>query len=402
MKPLARLLLALVWLALPVSGGIASPLQKSGELHPFIPRLAQPETDARKPETPTGDNALAAEIAKAEKELERRRQPSAGLYGSGFRDKNDISVMQGGLFAAANFLDALNARLLVMTGRLHQDAKAQRRETDVWRTAASLGLADLFLTPRIVLWGAAGCETFRLDSPEAQTTLDSEGGSVRWSRTPLYRGYVLGGRLGAKYVFDDESERGLEASRESLWAGHDRFDVRLFNRVEDMTRMAADMAADKVRGFADIAAWPEQQLHLDGGFDSLEDGNFRKWGYAHYQFPVLWSRSRHWTVLRPNYYVESCNENKPGYFSPDYHMTTGVMLHTIQEFTHVDLEAEVNPQLLWTKNQTKKGETQEGVHGLVNVAYKYEGLRLGVGGFAYVDTDDYWIYRANVFLKYTF
>ena len=401
MKPLARVLLVLGLLVLPGIDVGASSLQEGGELRPFIPRLVQPPEDTA-PGVATDDESLSAEIAKAEKELEARRKPSVGAYGSGFHDKNDITVMHGGLFAAANFLDALNARLLVMTGQLHQDAKSQRRETDIWRTAASLGVADLFLTPHIILWGAAGYETFTLNSPESQLSVDNEGNLNRWSRTPMYRGYLVGGRLGGKYVFDNESELGLEAKRESLWAEHDKFDTRLFNRVEDMTRMAADMAANKGRVFANIVTFPEQQLHLDGGFDSLEDGNLRRWGYAHYQFPVLWSQDKHWTVLRPNFYAESCTENKPGYFSPDSHITTGVMLHTIHDFKHIDLEAEVNPQLLWTRNQTKNGETQEGIHGLVNITYKYDGLRLGVGGFAYADTDNYWIYRANVFLKYSF
>ena len=401
MKLLVHFLLALGLLVLPVIDVGASSLQESGELRPFIPHLVQPPED-EVPEVATDGESLSAEIAKAEKELEARRKPSVGLYGSAFRDKNEITVMHGGLFAAANFLDAVNARLFVMTGQLHQDAKGQRRETNIWRTAASLGVTDLFLTPRIIVWGAAGYETFTLNSPESQLSMDSEGNLNRWSRTPMYRGYLVGGRLGGKYVFGNESELGLEVKRESFWAEHDKFDTRVFNRVEDMTKMAADMAANKGRIFANIVTFPEQQLHLDGGFDSLEDGNFRRWGYAHYQFPVLWSQDKHWTALRPNFYVESCSENKPGYFSPDSHITTGIMLHTIHNFKYVDLEAEVNPQLLWTRNQTKNGETQEGVHGLVNITYKYEGLRLGVGGFAYADTDNYWIYRANVFLKYTF
>ena len=402
MKLLSRLLLAMGLLALAATGSPASSLQEAGELHPFIPRTIPQSDIPASPVAATEGEALSAEIAKAEAELTDRMRPYAGAYGAGFRDKNDISVMNGGVFAGGTFWDALNVRLQAMSGRIHQDAKGSRRETDVWRTAASLGFVDLFLTPRIVLWGAFGYEDFNLQSAGTQLSQDSDGNINRWRRTPLNRGYVIGGKLGAKYVFDNESEVGAEAKRESMWAEHDKFDTRLFNRITDMTRMAPDMAVDKARAFTNIVTFPEQQLHIEGGIDSMEDGNLRKWGYAHYQFPVLWSQNQHWTVLRPNFYVESCDEQKSGYFSPNYHITTGVMLHTIQDFQFIEVEAEVNPQLLWTKDQTKKGNIQEGIHGLLNIAYKYADFRIGVGAFAYADTDDYWLYRGNVFLKYSF
>lgn len=393
MKRCGRLLLALLaLLALAAPGARASSLQESGEIHPFIPRNATREALPDVSVAATEGEALDAEITKAEAELEAKMRPFAGLYGAGFRDKNDITVLHGGGFVGATLWDSLNLRLQGMTGQIHQDAKGARRETNVWRTAATLEFVDFFLTPRIVLWGGFGYEGFAQQRPTDHST----------SRASMHRDFVIGGKLGAKYIFDNESNVGAEAKRESMWAEHNKFDTRLFNRITDMTKMSTDMAVDKARVFTNIVTFPEQQFHAEGGLDAMEDGNIRKWAYAHYQVPVLWSRDKHWTAIRPNFYVESCDQQKPGYFSPNSHITTGIMLHTIQEFEFFELEAEVNPQLLWTRDKTKKGKTQDGIHGLLNIAYKYKNFRIGVGGFAYADTDDYWLYRGNVFLKYTF
>lgn len=402
MRPLSTFLFASILLALPFSIAIGAPLEDGDVDHIGVPQAAAMSTASDMPASPADGGAFNAEIAKSEAELAKKMQPFAGGYGAGFRDKNDVSVMQGGVYGGGTLWDALNLRLQAMTGLLHQDAKSSRRESNVWRTSTSLGFVDLFLTPRIVFWGGFQYEGFNQLSDEDVSVRDASGNTKLYSRTPLYRGYVVGGKLGAKYIFDNESEVGVEAKRESMWSEHDRFDTRVFNRITDMTKMASDMAVNRVRAYSNIVTFPENQLHLEGGYDSMEDGNQRKWGYAHYQLPFPWSYDKHWMVLRPNLYVESCDEQKDGYFSPEYHITMGLMVHTIQEFKHIDIEAEVNPQLLWTKDKTKKGDTQEGIHGLLNIAYKYENFRIGVGGFAYSDTDNYWLLRGNVFLKYSF
>lgn len=341
-------------------------------------------------------------LKKAEDELADKTRPLVMAFGSGFRDKNDISVLQAGGYAQATVWDRVTLHLMGVTGEIHQDAKGERRETGVWRTAGEIGFADLYPTPRVKLWGAFLYEDFSLFNSIASFYSEPDGDVAVYTRRPLSRGYVLGGRLGGAYLFPQGSEMGLELRRESMWNEHNRFDARLFNRVTDLNRMSPDMAVNKLRAFADLVTFPEHKLRLDGGLESLEDGNFRTWGYAHYQVPVLWSRNEHWTVIRPNAYVESMAEQKPGYFSPRSHVTVGCMLHTIQEFTYLDIEAEVNPQLLWTADQTKKADTAAGIHGLVNLTFKLGGVRLGVGGFGYTDTDGYWLLRGMSFLKYTF
>ncbi|WP_027185201.1 hypothetical protein [Desulfovibrio inopinatus] len=402
MKCIFRFLQAIVLLVLITTGAAAASQQELGETEASITRGPTTTSSMDMSVAVTNADALSAEIAKAEAELNEKMRPFAGVYGAGFRDQNDITVLHGGIYGGGTLWDALKLRLQAMTGQIHQDAKGSRHETEVWRTAVSLGFVDLFVTPRFVLWGALGYENFQLQSSEGAIWRDSNGDLNSWLRTPMYRGYVVGGKLGLKYIFDNESEIGAEAKRESMWAEHDKYDTRLFNRITDMTKMAPDLAVNKARIFTNIVTFPEHQLHLEGGLDSMEDGNLRQWGYAHYQVPILWSRDKHWTVIRPNVYMESNTEDKPGYFSPYYHITTGVMFHTIQDFGFLEVEAEVNPQLLWTRDSTKDGDTQEGIHGLLNIAYKYESLRIGVGVFAYTDTDGYWLNRGNFFLKYSF
>ena len=352
--------------------------------------------------TPDVSESFESALKKAEDELAEKTRPLAMAFGSGFRDKNDISVLQVGGYAQATVWDRVTLHLTGSTGEIHQDAKGTRRETGVWRTAAEIGFADLYPTPRFKIWGAFLYEGFSLFNGINSYYSEQDGDVSVYSRRPLYRGYVLGGRLGGAYIFPQGSEMGLELRRESMWNEHNSFDARLFNRVIDLNRMSPDLAVDKLHVFADLVTFPEHKLRLNGGLESLEDGNFRTWGYAHYQIPVLWSRNEHWTVIRPNAYVESMAEQKPGYFSPKSHVTVGCMMHTIQEFSYLDIEAEVNPQLLWTADQTKKADTAAGIHGLLNLTFKLGDVRFGVGGFGYTDTDGYWLLRGMSFVKYTF
>ena len=319
-----------------------------------------------------------------------------GAFASAFTDQNKISILHGGGFFTAFPANKLDLHIQVMTGHIHQEEKAARPETNLWRTSVEVGGDDYFLTPQVALWASALYEQF---DPQNN---DDANDAAQAQRRDMYRSYLLGGKLGGKYLFENGSEIGLEGKRESIWSEHNKYDVRLFNRVVDMTQMRADMAINKARGYVDMVTFAEQQLHLEGGLDSFEDGNLRGWGYAHYQIPVLWSQDKHWTAIRPNFYMESVQEEKPGYFSPERHTTLGVMLHTIHDFEHFELEAEVNPQLLWTVDETKTGETATGIHGLLNLAYKTDSFRIGIGGFGYTDSDGYWLMRSTLFLRYFF
>jgi hypothetical protein len=344
---------------------------------------------------------LTVKVEKAETALEMRQRSFAGLFGSWFTDDNDVSVLQGGAFGLVRELPEVDLYAQVMTGRIHQDDSGARPESDVYRTSVQVGLKRLFLTPRIEVWGAFLYEHFDLDQTPGVFT-DSFG-NVLYTREDLERDYLVGGVLGGAYHFLNGSTLSLEGRRESIWSQHDTYDTRLFNRVSDISEMSADMAINKLKLSADVVTYPEHEWRTDVGVQGYEDGNTRVWAYTHYQIPILQSRYEHWLVLRPNLYVEHLEDEKAAYFSPEHHVTLGAMLHTIQEYEYVDIEAEVNPQLLWTREHGEDADTGAGVHGLLRLIFKpTDNFRFGVGTFGYVDTEEYWLYRVNAFLQIIF
>ncbi len=362
--------------------------------------VEQTETEAAAALAMDGDGFLA-EVRKAEQELLDKQRPDAGLYGNVFTDKNKVTVLHGGIFSHVTVFESLKLALQAMSGALHQESDGTRPESNIQRTSVEFGLNDFFVTPHFVIWGAALYEHFDMDEHPGPR-YDSKGFFIS-ERKDLERGYLLGGTLGAKYFFPNESELGIEGKRESIWKEHNTYDARLFNRVYDMSRMSADMAINKLHVFSDVVTFPEHKWRTDLGAEDFEDGNARLWAYTHYQIPVLWSRNKHWTVIRPNAYVEHMDKYSDAYFSPDHHISVGTMLHTIQEFDYMDIEAEVNPQLLWTKDKTQDGSTAAGVHGLLRLTFKpTDSMRLGIGGFGYADTDEYWLLRANAFIRFIF
>ncbi len=372
---------------------------------PQAPAVETPQAAEDSRELLPGDGFLA-EVDKAEKELRKKTRASAGVFASAFSDQNKITIVNGGGFFTAVPAKKFDLHIQVMTGHIHQKETASRPKTDLWRTAVEASAENFFLTPQIVLWAAALYEQYDTQNNDPEfirnTPFPPSSPNATYLRTDMYRSYLLGGRLGGKYIFENGSEAGLEGRRESIWSEHNIYDARLFNRVSDMTRLHADMAIDKARGFMDIVTFPEHQFRLEGGLDSFEDGNLRAWGYTHYQIPVLRSREKHWTVIRPNFYTETTEKEKPGYFTPEMHSTLGLALHTIQELDPFELELEVNPQLLWTDDDTKNGETATGINGLVNLTYKADSFRVGIGGFGYKDSDGYWLLRSTFFFRYFF
>lgn len=233
--------------------------------------------------------------------------------------------------------------------------------------------------------------------------LHDDGGAAPGTRLGVDKRQLWGGRIGGKYLFAGGSEVGLEGRRESIWQEHNRFDVRLFNRVVDISRMHPDMAINKLHGFVDAVTLPEHRLRVELGAEDFADDNFRHWAYGHYQIPILRSVDRQWTVLRPNVFYESVREDRDAYYSPDTHVTLGMMLHAIRDFEQFTLEGEVNPQLLWTRDQDRNRSTDLGIHGLLKLSLKLgQDWRVGLGGFGYMDTDDYWLLRGTGFVEYNF
>lgn len=342
----------------------------------------------------TTDDFFWAELSRAQQDLMQKKRPYAGLLGSYFTDKNDISVLHGGGFARAVMLDRFDVKAQVMTGIITQKSDDQRPRTRLRRNSFMLGLDDYFLTPEIAVWASALLETF---------SMRDAGNAPEGSRMDLDRDYIFGGRLGARYIFTGGSEVGLETGRQSIWAEHDRMDARLFNRVTDLSQMHPDLAINKYKAFADLATRTEHRLRAEIGYDDYRDSNSRTWGYAHYQLPFPGSRDRRWAVIRPNIYLERVRKENQAYFSPRSHLTVGIMLHAIHQYERWEVEGEINPQLLWTKDEDKNRSTEAGIHGLLRISlFLTDDLSVGLSGFGYADTDDYWLARGILFVRYVF
>jgi hypothetical protein len=354
---------------------------------------ADPDINLGAPRIDNQDLFLA-ELGSARRELAERMRPHVGLLGTLFTDKNDISVYQGGVYGRTTVLNNLDVYAQGMTGWINQKADEGRPKSGLRRNSLELGVRQWFVSPQVMLWGGGLLEDF---------DLHDDGGAVPGTRLGVDKRQLWGGRIGGKYLFTGGSEVGLEGRRESIWQEHNRFDVRLFNRVVDISKMHPDMAINKLHGFVDAVTLPEHRLRVELGVEDFADDNFRHWAYAHYQVPVLRSVNKQWTVLRPNLYYESVRKDRDAYYTPDTHVTLGMMLHAIREYERLVLEGEVNPQLLWTKDHGGERSSDVGIHGLLKLSLKLgPDWRVGIGGFGYADTDDYWLLRGTGFVEYNF
>jgi hypothetical protein len=335
-----------------------------------------------------------AELGRARQELAERMRPHVGLLGTLFTDRNDISLYQGGMYGRTTVLNNLDVYAQAMTGWINQQTDEGRPKSGLRRNTVELGVRQWFVTPQVVLWGGGLLEDF---------DLHDDGDAAPGTRLGVDKRQLWGGRIGGKYLFAGGSEVGLEGRRESIWQEHNRFDVRLFNRVVDISKMHPDMAINKLHGFVDAVTLPEHRLRVELGAEDFADDNFRHWAYAHYQIPVLRSVDKQWTVLRPNLFYESVRKDRDAYYSPDSHVTLGMMVHAIREYERLIIEGEVNPQLLWTKDHDGERSTDVGIHGLLKLSLKLgPDWRVGIGGFGYADTDDYWLLRGTGFVEYNF
>ena len=251
-----------------------------------------------KPRRTAGNCCLVTDFwprwTRRKKELRKKTRASAGVFASAFSDQNKITIVNGGGFFTAVPAKKFDLHIQVMTGHIHQKETASRPKTDLWRTAVEASAENFFLTPQIVLWAAALYEQYDTQNNDPEfirnTPFPPSSPNATYLRTDMYRSYLLGGRLGGKYIFENGSEAGLEGRRESIWSEHNIYDARLFNRVSDMTRLHADMAIDKARGFMDIVTFPEPSSVWKAAWTALRTATCAPGATTHYQIPVLRSR----------------------------------------------------------------------------------------------------------------
>lgn len=374
---------------------LAQGQERSSWEDPFKPKPAQTFMLAQGTSIAPA-TAFEAEVARAEKELQGRTRTEVDLLATGFTDANDMTYLQYGLGGRFHLFNAVDLKARAFYGSVGQDADALRIESEVDLATFELALENFYATPQVVLWGAVTYEDFSRNDDSWATLADG----TRFTRPEDERGYLWGGRAGAKYIFPKGSDMGLELRRESFWAREKRYNIRQYNRVVDMSRMPTDMYIDKISGWANLKLFPENELRLNAGYQGYEDNNQVVWGYAHYQIPVLDSSPQRWTVVRPNLYAESVEDEHPAYFSPDVHVALGLGLHTIRQFDTVDLEFEVNPLLLWTEGLGYDNNAYPGISGVAKLIYKLRHWHLGLALFGYADSEDYDMIHLSLFISY--
>jgi Flp pilus assembly protein TadD len=290
-----------------------------------------------------GENPATVEAAREEVDAETvsTAAPLATVSG----DSHGLRTRQVG--AAWNFRPTLSLPLNLQAAY----GEISQRETRFQRRTVQLSSGTVFVKPEIGLNFRAGLERY-------------QGGSS-----------AATGQIEGRYFFKGGSEAGLRFSRESLWSGYDRRDPRNFNRIRDLSGIAPNFTMTGVQGSWIHVSRANKQLQVNTGFDNYQDHNRRSYLYTHYQIPLK-DAYGNWTVLRPNFYIESYKTESPFYFSPRRYMTGGVMYHTVRKLSEWTVEGEVNPRLVGYEDAIGVG-----AHAVLDIRRRYRDIEIGGGAF---------------------
>jgi Flp pilus assembly protein TadD len=286
-----------------------------------------------------------ATVAAARKDLAAEARSTATPLATVSGDSHGLRTRQIG--ASWNFRPSLDLPL-----NLHTTfGEVSQRDTSFQRSTVQLSSGTVFVKPQFGVNFQAGLERY-------------QGGSSATT-----------GRFEGRYFFQGNSEVGLRFSRESLWSGYDRRDPRNFNRIRDLSGVAPNFTLTGIQGSWVNVSRSNKQFQINTGFDNYQDGNRRTYLYTHYQMPLKDSYGN-WSVLAPNFYIETYKTESPYYFSPGRYMTGGVMYHTVRKFNDWTVEGEVNPRLVGYQDAIGLG-----AHAVFDIRKKIHGVEIGAGGF---------------------
>ncbi len=286
-----------------------------------------------------------ATVAAARREVASETVSTSTPVVSFSSDSHGLNTRQAGV--AWNFRPVLALPLSLQTTR----GEVSQGGTHFDRGTVELSSGTVYVKPQFGVNFAAGWERY-------------QGGSS----TPT-------GRIEGQYFFQGGSQAGLRFSRESLWSGYDRRDPRNFNRIRDLSGVAPNFTLTGIQGNYTNVSRSNRQLQINTGFDNYQDHNRRSYLYTHYQIPLKDSYGN-WTVIAPNFYVESYKTESPYYFSPRRYMTGGILFHTVRKFDDWTLEGELNPRLVGYQDAMGVG-----AHAVFDIRKKVAGIEVGGGGF---------------------
>ncbi len=307
------------------------------------------------------------EVANAE--LKAAMSPEVSALGNAWWDDNDISFLQWGVEARVWPSAGLPLRLQFLDGEIEQDSNVV--DTNFNRTAFALVLDGYRPVPSIGLKGRIMYEDFDDDD-------------------------LLGGQAEIRVYRESGSEYALYGASESLWAQNNVRNPRQYPRVSDLSQLDQNLRVNTAGGTLDFAPSLEQQVRLNVSWSEYEedingDNNERLSAYVHWQVPILNSTSEKWLTIRPNIYYEHFRDELPGYYSPDYHASAGIGLHTVRKYAHKQkLEIEVKPEWIF-RNPDGEDEDTTAIHVVLDYSVEIKKLLLGAGGFIYAEENGYWL-----------
>ncbi|MGD9873884.1 MAG: hypothetical protein AB7T27_06395 [Kiritimatiellia bacterium] len=308
-------------------------------------------------------------IDVADSELRAAMSPEVNALGNAWWDDNDISFMQWGAEARVWPTAGLPLRLQFLTGEIEQDS--DQVETNFDRTAFGIALDGYRPVPALGLKGRILYEDFD-------------------------DGDLLGGQAELRVYRESGSEYAVYGASESLWAQTNVRNPRQYPRVSDLSQLDQNLRVNTIGGMLDFAPSLEQQIRLNASWSEYEedkngDDNEKLSAYVHWQVPILNSTSEKWLTLRPSIYYEHFRDELPGYYSPDYHVSLGIGLHTVRKYAHKQvLEIEVKPEWIF-RNPDNQDEDTVAIHVILDYSVEIKKLLLGVGGFLYAEEEDYWL-----------
>jgi hypothetical protein len=292
-------------------------------------------------------------------EVERATAPSLELPMRLFGDSSKASLVEAGTGITWS-----PGKMLALTGEAFR-CRIQQRSQDYQRTNVSLSADNFFLTPRVGLNLRVGTENY--------------GNGRRLNI----------GQVGAKFFFEDGSDVSVKFHRDSFWSDHDQRAAQQFNRLMDLAKVGPAFSIQGVSAAADKVLYPGHQLRIEAGGSEYADNNSRLFLYTHYQ---IGHGREVWNAIRPNIYWESFRKTSSAYFSPVQFIAFGNAFHTIRGNPRWNIEAQINPQALFTRSE--KGF---GIDGLLDVRRQFGPFSIGVGTFAFYDQPaHYTMWRAVV------
>jgi predicted Zn-dependent protease len=314
---------------------------------------------------PLEGNPSPTDKATALMEAYRRAAaPRLGLRAGWNTDSNDLIVRHMGLQGSATGPYHLPIDLRYTVGEVEQD------DTDFQRQAISLGTRAHFFQPNLSAEGYVGIE--------AVGDADHENGATLPIGEVVVRRYWL-----------DDSSIGVGLTRETIWTAHDSPDLHRYHRITRLAEVEPAFARTDVRLLVDKRLGDGGRFwQATIGGDVYSDNNSRLWGYTHLQQPLM-ERPGRWVALKPNLFYEGFSNTEDPYFSPEHHLSLGLIGQAIAQIGFVAVDLEANPQLLVTD-----GETGWGGHWHLKLTTEWRHLFAGGGIFGFYDhNDDYLLWR---------